>query len=192
MRGLEADRDKGLVADDEFQAMRAEIGRRMISASRQNLPKENYYKSENKWALAGIIITAFLLGSIIYTQIGTPGRPDFPIERRYAQSDALRANSPSQLEAEALAPTNLVIQDNAYNNLIEDLRNALKLRPDDIHGLALLVKSESRIKNYSAAYTAQENILRLKGDKATAVDWYTYADLLITAADGYILSLIHI
>jgi cytochrome c-type biogenesis protein CcmH len=189
MRGLEADRDKGLVADDEFQAMRAEIGRRMISASRQNLPKENYYKSENKWALAGIIITAFLLGSIIYTQIGTPGRPDFPIERRYAQSDALRANSPSQLEAEALAPTNLVIQDNAYNNLIEDLRNALKLRPDDIHGLALLVKSESRIKNYSAAYTAQENILRLKGDKATAVDWYTYADLLITAADGYISSL---
>ena len=186
MRGLEADRDKGLVADNEFKAMRAEIGRRMISASRENLPKEIHYKSQNKWALPGIIVTAFLLGSIIYSQIGTPGQPDFPIERRYAQSDALRANSLSQLDAEALAPTNLVTQDTAYINLVKDLRNALKLRPDDIQGLELLAKSESRIKNYSAAHIAQKNILQLKGAKATAVEWYAYADLLIMAADGYI------
>ena len=51
MRGLETDRDKGLVADDEFEAMRAEIGRRMISASRQELPKEIEYKSQSKWIL---------------------------------------------------------------------------------------------------------------------------------------------
>ena len=188
MRGLEADRDKGLVADNEFKAMRAEIGRRMISASRENLPKEIHYKSQNKWALPGIIVTAFLLGSIIYSQIGTPGQPDFPIERRYAQSDALRTNSLSQLDAEALAPTNLVIQDTAYTNLIKDLRSALKLRPDDIQGLELLAKSESRMKNYPAAHIAQKNILQLKGDKATTVEWYAYADLLIIAADGYISS----
>ena len=188
MRGLEADRDKGLVADNEFKAMRAEIGRRMISASRENLPKEIHYRSQNKWALPGIIVTAFLLGSIIYSQIGTPGQPDFPIERRYAQSDALRTNSLSQLDAEALAPTNLVIQDTAYTNLIKDLRSALKLRPDDIQGLELLAKSESRMKNYPAAHIAQKNILQLKGDKATTVEWYAYADLLIIAADGYISS----
>jgi cytochrome c-type biogenesis protein CcmH len=160
----------------------------MISASRENLPKEIHYKSQNKWALPGIIVTAFLLGSIIYSQIGTPGQPDFPIERRYAQSDALRTNSLSQLDAEALAPTNLVIQDTAYTNLIKDLRSALKLRPDDIQGLELLAKSESRMKNYPAAHIAQKNILQLKGDKATTVEWYAYADLLIIAADGYISS----
>ena len=186
MRGLETDRDKGLVADDEFEAMRAEIGRRMISASRQELPKEIEYKSQSKWILPCVIITAFLLGAFIYSQIGAPGRPDLPIESRYAKSDALRANSLSQLDAEALAPTNQVKQDPVYTDLVKKLRNAVKLRPNDLTGLELLAKSESRLGNYAAAHATQKNILKLQQDAATAIEWYTYADLLVMAANGYI------
>ena len=40
MRGLERDRAKGVLADDELDSMRAEIGRRMISrpTRKQTLP----------------------------------------------------------------------------------------------------------------------------------------------------------
>ena len=186
MRGLETDRDRGLVADDEFESMRAEIGRRMIKAAQHQPSKNLKYDNHKSWVLPFIIVLAFLLGTLIYSQLGAPGQPDLPIADRYAQSEYLRANRKSQLEAEEIAPNNMVDQDPTYVSLVEDLRTALKLRPNDLTGLELLAKSESRLGNYANAYAVQKNILNLKKENATSDEWYTYSELLIMAADGYI------
>ena len=49
MRGLETDRDRGLVADDEFESMRAEIGRRMIKAAQHQPSKDLKYDNHKSW-----------------------------------------------------------------------------------------------------------------------------------------------
>ena len=144
----------------------------MIKAAQHQPSKNLKYDNHKSWVLPFIIVLAFLLGTLIYSQLGTPGQPDLPIADRYAQSEYLRANRKSQLEAEEIAPNNMFDQDPTYVGLVEDLRTALKLRPNDLTGLELLAKSESRLGNYANAYAVQKNILNLKKENATSDEWY--------------------
>ena len=186
MRGLERDRAKGVLADNEFDSMRAEVGRRMISAAHLESSIAVKLSTGGLWTLFGVSLAACILGAVIYSQIGSPDVPDTPIAARYAQSDALIALRLSQLDAESEVPALKTPKDPTYLQLVKKLRAALKLRPNDIQGLELLAKSESRLENYAGAHAAQRQVLKLKGKSASADEWYTYAELLITAADTYI------
>jgi cytochrome c-type biogenesis protein CcmH len=187
LRGLERDLAKGVLRDEEFAAMRAEIGRRMISAARASGHQPNpSAQDRGLWAFAGGGILACLLGAGLYSQIGAPSVPDSPIAERYAQSETLKANRLAQETAEARAPTNDTATDPDYVQLVTELRAALEARPGDIQGHELLAKAESRLGNFASAHQAQARVLELKGAEATADEWYAYAELLIMAADNYI------
>jgi len=186
MRSLERDLAKGVLADDEFGSMRAEIGRRMISAARLEPDTAATVSNGGLWTLIAVSVAACILGAAIYGQIGSPGTPDAPIAARYTQSDALRAARLSQLDAESQAPTLKTPQDPTYLQLVTKLRAALETRPNDIQGFEFLAKSESRLGNYAYAHAAQGQVLKLKGKAASPDDWYTYAELLMMAADTYI------
>lgn len=189
LRGLERDLAKGVLRDEEFAAMRAEIGRRMISAARASGHQPNpSAQDRGLWAFAGGSILACLLGAGLYSQIGAPSVPDSPIAERYAQSETLKANRLAQETAEARAPTNDTATDPDYVQLVTELRAALEARPGDIQGHELLAKAESRLGNFASAHQAQARVLELKGAEATADEWYAYAELLIMAADNYISS----
>ena len=186
MRSLERDLAKGVLADDEFGSMRAEIGRRMISAARLEPDTAATVSNGGLWTLIAVSVAACILGAATYGQIGSPGTPDAPIAARYTQSDALRAARLSQLDAESQAPTLKIPQDPTYLQLVTKLRAALEARPNDIQGFEFLAKSESRLGNYAHAHAAQGQVLKLKGKAASPDDWYTYAELLMMAADTYI------
>jgi cytochrome c-type biogenesis protein CcmH len=187
LRGLERDLAKGVLRDAEFAAMRAEIGRRMISAARASGHQPNpSAQDRGLWAFAGGSILACLLGAGLYSQIGAPSVPDSPIAERYAQSETLKANRLAQETAEARAPANDTATDPDYVQLVTELRAALEARPGDIQGHELLAKAESRLGNFASAHQAQARVLELKGAEATADEWYAYAELLIMAADTYI------
>ena len=187
LRGLERDLAKGVLRDEEFAAMRAEIGRRMISAARASGHQPNpSAQDRGLWAFAGGGILACLLGAGLYSQIGAPSVPDSPIAERYALSETLKANRLAQETAEARAPTNDTATDPDYVQLVTELRAALEARPGDIQGHELLAKAESRLGNFASAHQAQARVLELKGAEATADEWYAYAELLIMAADNYI------
>ena len=186
MRSLERDLAKGVLADDEFGSMRAEIGRRMISAARLEPDTAATVSNGGLWTLIAVSVAACILGAATYGQIGSPGAPDTPIAARYAQSDALRVARLSQLDAESQAPTLKIPQDPTYLQLVIKLRAALEARPNDIQGFEFLAKSESRLGNYAHAHAAQGQVLKLKGKAASPDDWYTYAELLMMAADTYI------
>ncbi len=186
MRSLERDLAKGVLADDEFGSMRAEIGRRMISAARLEPDTAATVSNGGLWTLIAVSVAACILGAVTYGQIGSPGVPDTPIAARYTQSDALRVARLSQLDAEAQAPTLKIPQDPTYLQLVIKLRAALEARPNDIQGFEFLAKSESRLGNYAHAHAAQGQVLKLKGKAASPDDWYTYAELLMMAADTYI------
>ena len=187
LRGLERDLAKGVLRDEEFAAMRAEIGRRMISAARASGHQPNpSAQDRGLWAFAGGSILACLLGAGLYSQIGAPSVPDSPIAERYTQSETLKANRSAQETAEARAPANDTATDPDYVQLVTELRAALEARPGDIQGHELLAKAESRLGNFASAHQAQARVLELKGAEATADEWYAYAELLIMAADTYI------
>jgi cytochrome c-type biogenesis protein CcmH len=186
MRSLERDLAKGVLADDEFGSMRAEIGRRMISAARLEPDTAATVSNGGLWTLIAVSVAACILGAATYGQIGSPGTPDAPIAARYTQSDALRAARLSQLDAESQAPTLKTPQDPTYLQLVTKLRAALETRPNAIQGFEFLAKSESRLGNYAYAHAAQGQVLKLKGKAASPDDWYTYAELLMMAADTYI------
>ncbi|WP_322866260.1 tetratricopeptide repeat protein [Aquicoccus sp. G2-2] len=59
-------------------------------------------------------------------------------------------------------------------------------RPDDLQGHLLLARNEAAIGNYKAAYTAQRQVIALKGAKANAADYTMLAELLMAASEGYI------
>ena len=186
MRGLERDRAKGVLADDEFDSMRAEIGRRMISAARLEVRLTTSASSGGLLPLVVGSFAACVVGAMAYVLLGSPNNPDTPIAERYAQSDVLKASRLSQADAEAQAPTLSTPQDPTYAQLVSDLRKALTTRPDDIQGQKLLAKSESRLGNYASAHAAQARFLKLRADLASSDEWYAYAELLIIAADTYI------
>ncbi|MDB0020123.1 c-type cytochrome biogenesis protein CcmI [Planktomarina temperata] len=187
LRGLERDLAKGVLRDEEFAAMRAEIGRRMISAARASGHQPNpSAQDRGLWAFAGGSILACLLGAGLYSQIGAPSVPDSPIAERYAQSETLKANRLAQETAEARAPANDTATEPDYVQLVTELRAALEARPGDIQGHELLAKAESRLGNFASAHQAQARVLELKGAEAAADEWYAYAELLIMAADTYI------
>jgi cytochrome c-type biogenesis protein CcmH len=106
---------------------------------------------------------------------------------RIEQAETARRDRPSQASAEAdvpQMPANGASED--FLALMDRLRAAVESRPDDLQGHRLLARNEARLGNFVAAYEAQEQVIRIKGDAASAADYADYGDLLVLAAGGYV------
>ena len=187
----EIDRDlaRGTLAPDEADRLRTEVSRRLLDADR-TAQSATRTAGKGGLALAAALILALVAGAYwAYTRLGAPGYPDLPLAARLAMSDELRAARPSQTEMEeqAAATRPAPIQPNAqFAELMDRLRQAVIDRPDDARGLELLASNEARLGNLPAARIAMENLLRVKGDAATAEDHAALAELMIMAAGGLV------
>jgi hypothetical protein len=65
-----------------------------------------------------------------------------------------------------MAPTRQ--PDAEYLALIDQLRDAMDSRPDDLTGHRLLAQHEAGLGNFRAAYEAQERVIEIRGTDATA------------------------
>ena len=191
----EVDRDlaRGVIGADEAQRLRSEVSRRVLAADAQlRMGGEDGGQPRLAGRLAAGLIVAVIAGGglLIYRQVGAPGYDDLPIAKRIAASDAARAERLSQDAAEArLGPVEESIPDGTsqdYLALIEQLRKTVKERPEDQQGLQFLVRSEAALGNMAAARRAQQQLIALKGDAASAADQAMLADLMINAAAGYV------
>jgi len=191
----EVDRDlaRGVISKDEAQRLRSEVSRRILAADAQLREggEDGGQPRIAGWLAAGLIIAVIAGGGVlIYAQVGAPGYGDLPIAKRIAASDAARAERLSQDAAEArLGPVEETIPEGTsqdYLALIEQLRKTVKERPEDQQGLQFLVRSEAALGNMAAARRAQQQLVALKGDAATAADHAMLADLMINAAAGYV------
>ncbi|PLL13094.1 c-type cytochrome biogenesis protein CcmI [Tabrizicola sp. TH137] len=187
----EIDRDlaRGTLAAEEAERLRTEISRRLLDADRhaQTATRQG---STGGIALAAALILALIGGSYwTYLRLGAPGYPDLPLATRFAMSEEMRANRPSQAEMEAEAaatrPAPLTPEPD-FAALMDQLRQTVADRPEDARGLELLATNEARLGNLTAARTAMESLLRVKGDSATAEDHAALAELMIMAAGGLV------
>ncbi|MCA0043747.1 c-type cytochrome biogenesis protein CcmI [Celeribacter litoreus] len=186
----EVDRDeaRGVLSAEDAKRTRLEISRRLLEADKARAGGHAQRKRTPIWA-AGALVVVLLGGGVwLYSELGLPMYQDLPLQRRIELAAENRATRPTQAEMEAQIPAtpSLEAPDERLNNLLLELRKALETRPDDLQGHVLLVRNEAGLGNFKAAYEAQADVLRIKGDAATASDYAEYADLMIMAANGYV------
>lgn len=187
----EIDRDlaRGTLAPEEAERLRTEVSRRLLEADRSARGASRHAGSGGI-ALALALILALIGGAYwAYGRLGAPGYPDLPLATRLALSEDLRANRPPQAKMEeqaaATRPAPLTPEPD-FAALMDQLRQAVADRPDDARGLELLAANEARLGNLPAARAAQQSLLRVKGDAATAEDHAALAELMIMAAGGLV------
>ncbi len=186
----EVDRDlaRGVLTEAEADAVRTEVSRRILEADRR--AAEDRVSAGLTWpASIAVLLVLLAGGGWLYTSIGAPGYPDFPMAQRLADIDAAAANRMGQVEAEAQAAPNMPALpqgDARFMELMEQLRATLKDRPDDIRGLELLAENEAKLGNFAAAREAQQRLLGIKGDDATDMDLLMAIDIMVFGAGGYV------
>ena len=187
----EIDRDlaRGTLPPEEAERLRTEVSRRLLEADRA-ASTASRSASKSGVALAAVLILALIGGSFwVYNRLGAPGYPDLPLALRFQMSEEMRASRPSQSEMEAEAATTRpapVTPEADFAALMDQLRKAVQDRPDDARGLELLAANEARLGNLPEARAAMENLLRVKGETATAEDHAALAELMIMAAGGLV------
>ncbi|MCJ8139620.1 c-type cytochrome biogenesis protein CcmI [Falsirhodobacter halotolerans] len=180
----ELDRDvaRAAVSAEDADRLRVEISRRMLEADRAARPSSTALG--RGWGIAGVAaLTALALP--LYLHLGAPGYPDLGLADRVERIEASRADRPSQAEAERTAPPADRPVDPPYAGLVQQLRDAVAARPDDIAGLRLLVRNEAALGNYAAAATAQRHLISL-GSDTDGDQLGTLGELMVRAAGGYV------
>ena len=194
LREVEADLARGILSADEAAATRIEVSRRLLAAADAEAAEAAGAAAPRRLSriaapamIAGVLAAAFGL----YGWLGGAGAPDAPLAPRLAEAAAARAARPSQAEAEAAvarqqsAPPPVAVSANDLA-LIGKLETALETRPDDLAGHRLLAQTLASIGNWAPARAAQERVVALLADKATARDLVDLAELSILAAGGYV------
>lgn len=191
LREVDKDLARGVVSAADAERIRAEVSRRILAADAA-MQSDQITADAGKGApkfVAGMLALVLIGGSFaLYLQLGAPGYGDLALADRIEMAESARTERPSQEAAEASLPE-VGTPENAspdYVALVEQLRDTVARRPDDLQGNILLAQNEANLGNFRAAARAQSQVLRLKGDAAEATDFIDYADMLVLAAGGYV------
>lgn len=189
LREIDKDLARGVLTEDEAERTRTEVARRVLEADRALQAGGGGAHAGRGQRIAVLVGAAGIIaGSFgLYWVLGAPGYPDLPIDTRISLVEQARSERPSQLEVEAGIPQQTREDpDPRRAELVEELRQTMQDHPDEPEGLRLLAFEEARIGNYVAARTAQQHLLEVLGDGATAEQRLDLAEMMFLAAGGYI------
>ncbi|CUJ89686.1 cytochrome c-type biogenesis protein CcmI [Ruegeria denitrificans] len=190
LAGVDKDLARGVIGEADADRVRTEISRRILAADAQVQARVDR-TGPPLWAsvTAFAVIALVVVGGAVwmYRQMGAAGLPDQPLSQRLEQAEILRAERPSQTEAEAAAPpAQLPPLDESYANLLNQLRDTVAARPDDLQGHILLAQHEANAGNFPAAYAAQQRVIELSGDDIPADAFSHLAEMMILSVSGYV------
>jgi cytochrome c-type biogenesis protein CcmH len=188
---VDSDLARGVLSEDEAERTRLEVSRRLLEADK--LVRAGHGAAAGA-TLSRIMAGAVALGLIgaafgVYFWIGANGAPDMPLATRNADMEIAQAARPSQLDLEAAVGNDTSLAEAAgqdYRDLVAQLRTTASERPNDQRGQELLALHEARLGNFAAAWTAQANVIALKGEAADAADYTELAELMIFAGGGIV------
>lgn len=189
LKEVERDLARGVVSESDAERARTEVSRRILHADATVQTSISQTHPTGGMLIAAITSVVIAGASyLMYSQLGAPGYGDLRLANRIEMAETLRAERPSQTTAEASLPNKgppLNLSPD-YVALVEQLRETVGARPNDLQGQVLLSQSEGQLGNFAAAHAAKARVLAIKGANATATDFADYADLLILSAGGYV------
>jgi len=193
LREIDRDARRGVIAGDEAERLRAEVSRRILAADAQLRAGGATAGQPRLAGRAGALLVMALVaggGLALYAAVGAPGYRDMPLGARIAASEAARADRLGQDAAEArFGPGETAPPEDTsaeHLQLVQRLREVVAARPEDQQGLRFLVRSEAALGRMEAARRAQQQLIALRGEEASATDHATLAELMIEAAGGYV------
>ncbi|SFU99915.1 cytochrome c-type biogenesis protein CcmH [Methylobacterium sp. 174MFSha1.1] len=169
LREIDRDAARGLLAEPEAEAARAEAARRLLRASREpgrtagavGEPALRRRRAASAFALSTVPLVALLV-------YGMYGSPDLP----------------AQPQAERLAHARAAGNDLAA--AVAQIEAHLAKAPEDGRGWAVLAPVYLRVGRGEDAIKAYENSLRLLGEDATRLA--DYGEALVATGDGVVSS----
>ncbi|WP_179379983.1 c-type cytochrome biogenesis protein CcmI [Jannaschia marina] len=185
LRELDRDRARGTLSEEEAEAARTEVARRLLAADRA-APAPTTGAGNAPLGLALVALPVIGLSVVTYLAIGAPGYPDLPLANRIALIEAGRAARPDQASAEAEVPDRIDDSRDDVTEMAAQLKEVLKDRPDDLRGWQLAVSTQSGLGDLETAWRSQDRVVAILGDDATGEDFALLAELMILAADGYV------
>ena len=190
---VERDLARGTLAEGEAERLRLEISRRILDLDRDSGARSVGAPAPRamRWTAFGLIGLIVLGSGALYLSVGAPDAPDMPLMQRHADAEDMRRNRARQTEletrvAEAFPEPEDFAGRAELEPMVAQLRAALAERPLDVTGHSLLAQNEARLGNFRAAIAAQEQVISLKADEATAGDFAYLLDLMIIAAGGFV------
>ncbi|MEM8729435.1 MAG: c-type cytochrome biogenesis protein CcmI [Pseudomonadota bacterium] len=188
----EIDRDlaRGVIQPADAERVRAEVSRRILAADARLQAPSGRDADRGPALMPLALCLALVLGggaAFLYADLGSPGYPDLPRQLRLDQAEYVRATRPDQATAESDAPpVPAAPQDPQFEDLMDKLRATLAERPNDLQGHILLAQNEAASGDFTAAWAAQDAVIRIKGPEATGQDFAELGELMILAAGGYV------
>jgi cytochrome c-type biogenesis protein CcmH len=136
---VERDRGRGLIADQEAEAARTEIARRLLKTG-EGASAHRTTPARQRLA-AAVVIAMPLLALALYVALGSPGMPDQPL--------AARLSAPVEKQDPAI--------------ILARLENHLAANPDDATGWDFIARIYSRLERYDDEARALANLIRIRG-----------------------------
>lgn len=180
LREIDRDLARGRLTEEEAEASRVEIGRRLLAADRQ-LGAVKAAAGRSTGPAARAIGAALLAGGVIvailiYDRMGDPSNPDMPLVLRQAERDLAQAGRPAPPSAE---------EGGEAGNL-DDMAARLRARLDSGDGTpadwSLLGRTEMMRGNYAEAARAYKAALASVPDDPALNA--AYGEALVFWADG--------
>lgn len=160
---VDRDADRGLISNDEAEAAKIEIKRRLLKLNRGASAKGRSVMG-GRAALWISALVVPLFAGLLYAQLGSPGVPTVPFADRQDE------------RAEQAQITELT------GRLLERLENDPEGGPTE--GWMLLGQTYMRMGRYSAAAAAMGNVIERDDTVSAMVS--QYAEALIAADDGIV------
>ena len=190
LREVDRDLARGVIDPADADRIRTEVSRRILAADAQLQEQTGGGRQRGPGVVllaAGLAVALVLGGALLYRGLGAPGYADLPRQLRIEQAEYVRLNRPDQAEAEADMPERTPSQaDPQYAELMDQLRATVADRPDDLQGHVLLAQNEAAMGNFAAAWRAQAEVIRIRGEDALPQDYAELAEMMILAAGGYV------
>lgn len=190
LREVERDLARGVINETEAEAVRTEVSRRLLEADKASRSDPEFVSDTASHGTIAVVVVLIIGGAAgLYGYLGAPGYPDLPLERRIALAEEVYLTRPNQATAEAdipPAPPESERAEAEFLELLNRLRDTVEARPGDLQGQQLLARNEARLGNFTAAYTAQAQVIAIKGGEVSAQDYVEHAELMVLAAGGYV------
>jgi cytochrome c-type biogenesis protein CcmH len=205
LKEVERNHKRGLIGEQELEAAKAEIGRRILDADqrRQTAASEGTGASR-RTVQAAAVLTAIALpaGALaIYMYQGNPGLDSAPFASRNLPEGAQTATTGrgggamggGQRTAQAggqqaggvQQPSDAQGQDKSLAQAEADLAARLKRNPDDVDGWVLLGRTRLSMQRYPAAVEAFEQAVQRAPDRAQVQAFY--GEALVMANGGTVV-----
>lgn len=159
--------DRGLLAEAERKAARAEAARRLLSAADQAKtgPEAGSPSQAVRLSVIAAAVAAPLAAIAIYLILGSPGLPDQPFAGRLKAWRG--ASDPTQLTPSELAAV---------------LSEVVKSRPGDVEGRLLLARAQAAAGDLPSATQTLRSTSRVAPNNADV--WQMLGEALVQQAQG--------